>query len=84
MPLGWFIWALVAGPPSPENPVVPLPAKTLTRPVVWSSFKTRLNSLSRKYAFPRESKRTAAGALILAVAGKPTGPPPMTVVMFCA
>ena len=32
MPKGEFTWALVAEPPSPENPDVPLPATVLISP----------------------------------------------------
>src|ERR1700727_1360159 len=84
IPLGWFIWALTAGPPSPEKPVVPLPAYTLITPAVVTLI-TREYVLSRMYQFPELSEWNATGLPILPpVAVRPTGPPPITVVIFCA
>src|SRR5579863_7941138 len=75
----------MAGPPSPENPTVPLPAYALTTPA-GVTFNTRPKVLSSTYMFPAESNRTAAGLPMLdAIAVRPVpGPPPTIVVIFCA
>src|ERR1700722_10907584 len=86
IPLGPFIWALIAGKLSPEKPEVPLPAYTVTTPA-GVTFRTRPKVLSSTYMLPAVSSRTAAGLPMLElVAGRPVvpGPPPITVVIFCA
>src|ERR1039457_1120884 len=55
-PSGTFSAALVADPPSPENPAVPLPATVVILPP--DTFKTRLLRLSAIYKLPAESAAT--------------------------
>src|SRR5215471_18356520 len=54
-PCGDFSWALVAGPPSPENPGVPLPA-TRTAVPLESSRYTECSAV--KYTVPEGSRPT--------------------------
>src|SRR5579862_1668237 len=78
--------ACVAGPPSPESVVEPLPARVVIIPDV-STLRTRLAVTSPMYRLPAPSNASAHGAFRTAlVAGPPSpfplkGPPPAAVVM---
>src|ERR1700687_1916130 len=81
--------ALVAGPPSPLKPGVPLPATAVMIPVVASTRQIRLASVSAMDKLPEVSSPTTVGQYNLAsVAGpppphrSPSIPPPATVVMI--
>src|ERR1039457_2023572 len=53
IPVGWFNWALVAGPLSPLNPAVPFPATVVITP--FETLKMRLSLGLAMYSAPAES-----------------------------
>src|SRR5215831_17463490 len=53
-PVGWLICACTAGPPSPLNPALPVPANVVITPFL-STLRTRLLFWSARYRFPDES-----------------------------
>ena len=73
-PNGAFNAALAAGPPSPEDPAVPLPAKVEIAPAD-VTLRTRLLALSAIYTLPAESTATPSGALSCAAVPTPPSPP---------
>ncbi len=69
---GWLNSALVAGPPSPEDPAVPLPATVVMMPLL-SILRIRLFRESAIYTLPAPSRATPIGRFRLAeVAGPPS------------
>src|ERR1700757_221154 len=82
-PTGLLRLALVAGPPSPENPCVPLPATTVRIPAAVTFTTVPFDAT---YRFPDPSIATdpygAIGAVV-ATSVAP-GPPPANVVIICA
>src|SRR4051812_37171948 len=79
--------ALVAGPPSPKNPAVPLPATVVMIPLA-PTFRTLLLPGSAIYKFPLASTATLCGndspALVAAPLSPeyPGKPLPATVVIY--
>src|ERR1700733_13805421 len=96
-PAGILSMALVAGPPSPPKPEIPLPATVLIIPVTASTRRTLLVELkppppllatvqeSDKYMLPAESNFTSHGSASWAAVARtpsPPVPPPATVVII--
>ena len=72
---GWRSAARAAGPPSPENPGVPMPATVESRPVPASTLRTTWLSRSAMYRCPRPSNAISCGMFSEpAVAGPPSPP----------
>ena len=72
-PVGPFKLALVARPPSPENPCVPSPATVLMVPEV-STLRMRLSLESAMKRLPEESTATPKGKFNLALVAGPPSP----------
>src|SRR5579871_2203440 len=72
-PVGWLSDALVAAPPSPENPCVPLPAYVEMIPLGVSR-RTRPLVRSEIYKFPALSKAMPQGDPIAALVASPPSP----------
>ena len=86
IPSGNRSWAAVAGPPSPENPLVPLPATVVMVPPV-EIIRTRWLNRSTTYTCPPGPTATSAGSCITALVAAPPSPAsgsPANVVMSSA
>src|SRR5690242_20704856 len=71
-PNGRLIWALVAAPPSPAKPPVPVPTTVVMIPP--ATFRMRLLLVSTTYRFPAESTPTDPGELRDALVAAPLSP----------
>ena len=86
-PLGQLRLAPVAGPPSPENRLLPFPAIVVMTPVAASTRRMRLLPWSPMNRLPEPSTATPIGPLRLALVAGPrspwnrSSPPPATVVI---
>ena len=69
-----FKVALVADAPSPEYPAVPLPAIVVMIPVILSTLRITLLSVSAIYKFPEESKDIPCGSFNLENKAFPRSP----------
>ena len=74
MPAGLFSSALVAAPPSPENPAVPVPAIVVIIPVATVIFLILLLDWSAKYTSPEGTTHTPTGVFTVAAVASPPSP----------
>src|SRR3990172_6505759 len=73
-PYGRFSWAPVAAAPSPENPLIPLPATVLINPVTASTLRTRSLKESATNTLPTPSTATPYGEFSWAPVAAPPSP----------